>query len=112
MSQIKKENNVISIRDESGKWRVVGKMVNDNMIETHRDRARHLHIISNSYGFNLEVINSKQFEYVRLLERTDGVTNDYIIPVNELRLNPTYKAKDFETQVMLSLDFLEPFKTN
>lgn len=115
MAQIQIKENKVYIKDNEDSWKYIGKKVGDNILEISRNMWNHRFHLSNSYGINKDVIDSKQFEYILLNEFVEdgnwGLKNTYIIPVNELEIMPIYKAKDFETQIMINLKALQSFKT-
>lgn len=111
MSQIKKQNGKLYIRDSTGTWRTIGTIDEElKTLQVFRDKSKHLHRNTNSYGINKEIIDIDWFTYVVFTEKTDKGTNIFAIPTEDLKVKPAYKAKDFEIQVMISLDELKDYK--
>lgn len=81
-----------------------------------RDRAKHLFLKNNSYGFNYKIISS--FEPVDrvLLHETDGSNNNYfLIPeqvVREESKTMNFKQQGFELQVFLEYAKIKQYAVN
>lgn len=85
--------------------------VNKKELLVSRIRSKHLHIKSNSYGFNYYLLSAaKTFNTVRI---TDGV-EQYVVPLKELIDNGKFlyfKQQGFEKQIFVPLAVLEKYKT-
>ena len=106
------DEGVIYLRLAGKKRRLkVGTISADRKLIVRRIRAKHLHRVSQSYGFNEYIMsNATKFEWVVL--RDDFGT--YLIPLVFIVENGTFlyfKEQGFERQLFLSLDILEQFKT-
>ena len=105
---IERLGNVLYIRDELNVLRKLGE-INDNerTLHTIRNKDKHLHRNTNSYGFNKELVDSGLIDYISINEYP---TNDlYIVPIEDMHSMPAYKANDFEIQLMISLDKLKDY---
>ena len=83
-----------------------------NLISCRRDRKKHLHIKSDSYGFNWHVLmRANKVENVLLKDR-EGV---YLIPIRHI-LNRGqfmhFKKQKFELQIFLTLEEINKYKTD
>jgi hypothetical protein len=80
-------------------------------IEMKRKRAKHLHYMSNSYGFNDYILREQTtFDWVRL---SDDLGNNWKIPVSYILEKGKYlnfKGQGFELQRFVSLENLEQFR--
>lgn len=87
-------------------------LVKDGCLYVKRNRAKHLHRKSNSYGFNAYVLeNAKLFDKVIL---TDDY-GTYNIPKSAILLFGKYlyfknSGTGFEKQIFLNLDLIENYK--
>lgn len=89
--------------------RKVGYLAND-ILRVERTRHKHLHRLSNSYGFNYEIISkAKRFTKVLLCDEF----GQYMIP-NEYILEHGgflhFKTQGFEKQIFLKLEEINKFK--
>lgn len=79
-------------------------------IDIKRKRGKHLHIKSNSYGFNYEVLdNKKSFDTVRLSDEI----SDWKIPLSFIMENGSFlffKQQGFERQIFVTLEQIEPYR--
>jgi len=79
-------------------------------IDIKRKRGKHLHIKSNSYGFNYEVLdNKKSFDRVRLSDEI----SDWKIPLSFIMENGSFlffKQQGFERQIFVTLEQIEPYR--
>jgi len=75
-----------------------------------RERSKHLHWMSNSYGFNYHLIKeAKQFDLVSLSDEF----SDYNIPRTYILENGKilfFKQQGFELQTFVTLNEMEQFK--
>jgi len=80
------------------------------IMEIKRDREKHLHILSNSYGFNYNLLDrAKKFHTIRLIDQVD----EWKIPIKYILDNGKilyFKQQGFELQTFLSLSDMEQFK--
>ena len=81
-----------------------------NLISCKRNREKHLHIKSNSYGFNWNVLmKAKEVQNV-LLKDKEGL---YLIPIRDI-LNigqfMHFIKQKFELQIFLNLDEINKYK--
>lgn len=89
--------------------RRLGTLAQDTLY-TYRNKALHLHRISNSYGFNLKLLQLPRIKTIVL-----NVDNDkkYIIP-KEVILDKGeilfFKQQGFEKQIFIKLSILEDYK--
>ena len=77
-----------------------------------RDKAKHLHRASKSFGFNWTILSDPFLDIQNIYLRVDNV-NKYIIPINVIKeygffLN--FKQSGFEKQKFLSYEFIKNFK--
>jgi|JI10StandDraft_1071094.scaffolds.fasta_scaffold112455_1 translation elongation factor P/translation initiation factor 5A len=79
-------------------------------IDIKRKRGKHLHIKSNSYGFNYEVLNNKKsFDTVRLSDEI----SDWKIPLDFIMKNGKFLyflQQGFEKQIFVTLEQIEPYR--
>ncbi len=79
-------------------------------IDIKRKRGKHLHIKSNSYGFNYEVLNNKKsFDTVRLSDEI----SDWKIPLDFILKNGKFLyflQQGFEKQIFVTLEQIEPYR--
>lgn len=79
-------------------------------IDIKRKRGKHLHIKSNSYGFNYEVLNNKKsFDTVRLSDEFC----DWKIPLDFILKNGKFLyflQQGFEKQIFVTLEQIEQFR--
>lgn len=113
--------NVVFVKDSTIRLRIKGrKRVRKlftihkplNLIYTERKRAKHLHIKSNSYGFNWGVIiKAKKVENV-LLKDEKGM---YLIPIKKIKDDGKFMHfvdKKFELQIFLPLEEIIKYKSD
>ena len=77
-----------------------------------RDRSKHLHFKSNSYGFNHHVLKEgKLFDKISLSDQHEAwkIPKDYILEHGKFLF---FKNQGFELQTFLSLEELNQFKIN
>lgn len=111
MSQLKKEKGALYVKDNTDRWRLMGTVDDEaKTLNIIRYKDKHLHRNTNSYGINKAIVNEGWFEYIILNEVTKTATNIYVIPIEELKLQPAYKAAEFEVQLMIDLDTLHQWK--
>jgi ABC-type lipoprotein release transport system permease subunit len=90
---------------------LIGELDDDMTVLTiFRDKHKHLHRITQSYAINKDILNIKSIQFIRLKEKDNDTNNDYIIPIEEFKTKPTYKANDFELQLLMPLEDLKEFK--
>lgn len=82
----------------------------ERTLHTKREKDKHLHIKSNSYGFNHALISgAKRFDKVMLIEGA----NRYLIP-NEVILKQGtflhFQSEGFEKQIFLNLDTISEYR--
>lgn len=79
-------------------------------IDIKRKRGKHLHIKSNSYGFNYEVLNNKKsFDMVRLSDEI----SDWKIPLDFIMKNGKFLyflQQGFEKQIFVTLEQIEQYR--
>lgn len=79
-------------------------------IDIKRKRGKHLHIKSNSYGFNYEVLNNKKsFDTVRLSDEI----SDWKIPLDFIMKNGKFLyflQQGFEKQIFVTLEQIEQYR--
>lgn len=109
---IKQNDKLISLYLKLGKLkqRFIGTVTKSTKtFEVRRKRGKHLHIKSNSYGFNYHALdNKKSFDTVRLSDEI----SDWKIPVNFILENGSFlyfKEQGFEKQIFVSLEQIEQY---
>ena len=108
------KNNAIRLRIK-GKRRVrklftIHKPL--NLIYCERDRKKHLHIKSNSYGFNWHVLMKAEIIENVLLKDKEGL---YLIPIEiikDIGQFMHFKEQKFELQIFLPLEEIIKYKDN
>lgn len=79
-------------------------------LEVRRKRDKHLHRLSNSYGFSYHVLdNKKSFDTVRLSDEI----SDWKIPLSFIMDNGSFlhfKKEGFEKQIFVTLEQIEPYR--
>lgn len=74
------------------------------VIVINRDPSKHLHRLSNSYGFNFQLLkNATVFNSIRLIIENEH----YLIPISLIKEKGKFlffKQQGFEKQVFLDLD--------
>ena len=118
-------NNITAIRQNSDMIQIELKLLSEkysrkigyvdtssNTFVVKRERSKHLHYKSNSYGFNYRVIkDGKRFDKVMLHDEY----GEYVIP-KEVILNHGrflfFKEEGFEKQIFLPLPMIEKYKQN
>ena len=89
--------------------RKLGKLGGDSLY-LYRDEVRHLHRKSNSYGFNLKLL---QLPRIKKIILNEGNINKYVIP-KEIILREGkilfFKQQGFEKQIFLSKNLIEKYK--
>jgi hypothetical protein len=79
-------------------------------LEIKRKRDKHLHIKSNSYGFNYQVLdNKKTFDTIRLSDEFC----DWKIPLSFIMEKGSFlffKQQGFEKQIFVTLEQIEQFR--
>lgn len=110
MATVKKEGNVVYVQTMD-KMRRVGTLLGE-ILETERDRAKHLMQVWQAYGFSKEVMDHKDwFEYVSISETNGTEVNLYLIPRVDLVLHAReHQSQDFERQYFITLEKLQPYK--
>lgn len=86
-------------------------------LSIERNKSRHLHKQSDSYGINSEMLESIAYEceYVVLTEKQGRKVNTYKIPFFELMRNRFFlhfKSQGYERQVFIKHSVFTQFKTN
>ena len=111
---IKSNNRLIIVRLKlkNMKPRMIGTVTKSTRtIEMKRKRDKHLHYMSNSYGFNDYILKEQtSFDWVRL---SDDRQNHWKIPVSYILEKGKYlnfKQQGFELQRFVSLENLEQFR--
>lgn len=99
------------IKEEKRRRRELGYVdVSARQFRVKREREKHLHRKSNSYGFNEHVIKTaKTFDTVVLTDET----GTYFIPLSEISKHGKYmffKQKGFEIQLFVPLEIILPYK--
>jgi len=103
---------IVKLLLKNMKPRMIGTVTKSTRtIEMKRKRAKHLHYMSNSYGFNDYILREQTtFDWVRL---SDDLGNNWKIPVSYILEKGTYlefKQQGFELQRFVSLENLEQFR--
>jgi len=83
-----------------------------NLIYCERDRKKHLHIKSNSYGFNWHILMKAKSTENILLRDKQGL---YLIPIKFIKDRGQFMhftKKKFELQIFLQLEEIIKFKIN
>jgi hypothetical protein len=83
--------------------------VKERIIYLTRTRSKHLHIKSNSYGFNYMLL-SEQISFDRIHLKDDS--REYIIPKQDIEKHGVFlffKQQGFERQIFLTLEQLEQY---
>jgi len=111
---IKSNNRLIIVRLKlkNMKPRMIGTVTKSTRtIEMKRKRDKHLHYMTNSYGFNQYILKEQtKIDWVRL---SDDRQNHWKIPVSYILEKGTYlnfKQQGFELQRFVSLENLEQFR--
>jgi hypothetical protein len=73
-------------------------------------RSKHLMRKFGAYGFAKVLLEQPFFDYLMVIETTEGVTNNYLIE-RELALSEgrVFQAPDFEKQVFVTLQMLNQY---
>lgn len=103
---------IVKLLLKNMKPRMIGTVTKSTRtIEMKRKRGKHLHYMSNSYGFNDYILRKQTtFDWVRL---SDDLGNNWKIPVSYILEKGTYlefKQQGFELQRFVSLENLEQFR--
>jgi hypothetical protein len=103
---------IVKLKLKDMKPRMIGTVTKSTRtIEMKRKRDKHLHFMTNSYGFNDYILREQDsFDWVRL---SDDLGNHWKIPVSYILEKGTYlnfKQKGFELQRFVSLANLEQFR--
>jgi hypothetical protein len=103
---------IVKLLLKNMKPRMIGTVTKSTRtIEMKRKRAKHLHYMSNSYGFNDYILREQTtFDWVRL---SDDLGNNWKIPVSYILEKGKYlnfKGQGFELQRFVSLENLEQFR--
>ena len=103
---------IVKLLLKNMKPRMIGTVTKSTRtIEMKRKRGKHLHYMSNSYGFNDYILREQTtFDWVRL---SDDLGNHWKIPVSYILEKGTYlkfKQQGFELQRFVSLENLEQFR--
>jgi hypothetical protein len=108
----KYEDGTVSLRikTEAPRERRLGLIMGDTFYTTREND--HLHIKSNSFGFNYFLLKKSTFQYVMLsaydkyykIQKTEILTNGKI-----LHFKKSADGNSFELQMFLSLDIIEKY---
>ena len=103
---------IVKLLLKNMKPRMIGTVTKSTRtIEMRRKRGKHLHYMTNSYGFNDYILREQTtFDWVRL---SDDLGNHWKIPVSYILEEGTYlkfAKKGFELQRFVSLENLEQFR--
>jgi hypothetical protein len=103
---------IVKLLLKNMKPRMIGTVTKSTRtIEMKRKRGKHLHYMTNSYGFNDYILREQTtFDWVRL---SDDLGNHWKIPVSYILEKGTYlkfKQQGFELQRFVSLENLEQFR--
>jgi hypothetical protein len=103
---------IVKLLLKNMKPRMIGTVIKSTRtIEMKRKRGKHLHYMSNSYGFNDYILREQTtFDWVRL---SDDLGNHWKIPVSYILEKGKYlnfKGQGFELQRFVSLENLEQFR--
>ena len=87
--------------------RKLGEFISDNIFKMYREYNSDLHINTNSFGFNLKLLNSKVFDYIEL--HTDKkeifkIKVDNILKDGKILF---YKQQGFEKQIFYPLNLIK-----
>ena len=112
-NEIFAENDKIYLNlKEDNRKRLLGRLELDSKtLYVKRNRERHLHYKSNSYGFNYLIIkNGTKFNKVVIADNIETFT----IPKDDILEKGRFlffKQQGFERQIFISLDDLQEYKT-
>lgn len=102
---------IVKLLLKNMKPRMIGTVTKSTRtIEMKRKRGKHLHYMSNSYGFNDYILREQTtFDWVRL---SDDLGNHWKIPVSYILKGKSlnFKVQGFELQKFVSLENLEQFR--
>jgi len=103
---------IVKLLLKNMKPRMIGTVTKSTRtIEMRRKRGKHLHYMTNSYGFNDYILREQTtFDWVRL---SDDLGNHWKIPVSYILEEGKYlnfKGQGFELQRFVSLENLEQFR--
>ena len=103
---------IVKLLLKNMKPRMIGTVTKSTRtIEMRRKRGKHLHYMTNSYGFNDYILREQTtFDWVRL---SDDLGNHWKIPVSYILEKGKYlnfKGQGFELQRFVSLENLEQFR--
>jgi hypothetical protein len=103
---------IVKLLLKNMKPRMIGTVTKSTRtIEMKRKIGKHLHYMTNSYGFNDYILREQTtFDWVRL---SDDLGNHWKIPVSYILEKGTYlkfKQQGFELQRFVSLENLEQFR--
>lgn len=106
MATIKIEQDKVFIQN-GGRWAQMGSVSKDGKVfSTYRNSSKHLMRKLNAYGFNRQLMEAGEFEYIHL--ETDH--GNYLIPRKEIILGQSYRAPNYDTQVFIGREALEQYK--
>jgi hypothetical protein len=105
---IKIEQDEVKIK-VGDKLQTIGKL-HGKVLHVKRDRSKHLMRKFGAYGFAKVLLEQPFFDYLMVIETTEGVTNNYLIE-RELALSEgrVFQAPDFEKQVFVTLQMLNQY---
>lgn len=91
--------------------RAIG-VIRDRVLHVDRNRDRHLHRKSNSYGFNYHVLQKDMFDHVSINESGTHyvVPKDVILADGKVMFFKKAKAGSFEVQIFLNLDTIKTYR--
>ncbi len=118
MLQVKRVANLITVSlklDSEKRPRTLGVIDTTTKIMTiHRDREKHLHLKSWSYGFNHYLLsNATKFDRILMIERFGTERHKYLIPVNVILAEGQFLHfldAGFEKQIFLGLERIREFE--
>jgi len=97
------------------RFRLLGYLdVEKSTFYCKRKSSKHLHIKSNSYGFNWEIINEPQLYIKHIALRIDD-EDLYIFPKSLINTYGTFlnfKQQGFELQRFIRMDLIEQYKVD
>lgn len=100
----------LQLKDESRSRKVGVVNKPSRVLLIKRNRSKHLHHKSNSYGFNYTVVSTgKQFDNIRLEDEYDVFVFPKQILLNSGRFL-FFKQVGFERQIFFRLEDLAPYK--
>jgi hypothetical protein len=102
----------IRVRGENRERTVGVYEVADKIFHVKRDSEKHFHRMSQSYGFNWEILNDSMFKEVQNIHLLVDGSRNYLIPIAAIRQHGRalmFKQQGFELQLFVPLSVIEQY---